>query len=248
MVDALPKKLKHDAIVEALLEIQFDSNDQSEIVIGRLSDSDLWSGYSTTRLAPANLPESVREVDETLKYQAILERRSQNDIDSVRIGSHVLSYHTYAPYLGWEEFQLKLSAVTNLLFEKVPSAVVRRLGFRYVNFLLSDKHEISDFSELALSLNLKEGDITEGVSLTLGKTLSESHQSISKVVSSDLLALAVVPENIVCAIDIDIFTPVGYSANSADEVSSWVERAHTHEKTAFFSFLTQNTINSLKEG
>ena len=109
MAASLPKKLKQDAIVEALLQIQFNSNEQSEIVIGRLSDSDLWSGYSTTRLGPANLPESIRETDESLRYEAVLNKQSQDNTNAARIGSHVISYHAYAPYLGWEEFQLKLS-------------------------------------------------------------------------------------------------------------------------------------------
>ena len=125
MTTALPEKLKQDAIVESLLEIQFDSSEQSEIVIGRLSDLDLWSGYTTTRLGPANLPESIREVDASLRYQAVLERRSQNQTDAVRIGSHVIAHHIYAPYIGCNEFQPKLESVIHLLFEKLPNITVK---------------------------------------------------------------------------------------------------------------------------
>lgn len=247
MTTAPPKKLKHDAIVEALLEIQFDSNEQSEIIIGRLSDLDLWSGYSTNRLGSANLPESIREIDDSLRYQPVLERRSQDQTDAVRIGSHVFSYHVYAPYLGWEEFQPRLASVTQQLFDKVPTTTVKRLGFRYVNFLTSDKHEIKSLGELSLNVNLQEDDITNSVSLTLGKVLSDEHQSISKVISSDFLAIPSKPENLVCAIDVDIFTPVNYTANNSDEVVKWVERAHTLEKEIFFSFLTEDTTKKLTE-
>ena len=247
MVTALPKKLKQDAIVEAILEIQFDSNEQSEIIIGRLSDTELWSGYSTARLGPANLPESIREVDESLRYQAVLNKLSQDKSEAVRIGSHVISYHMYAPYQGWETFQAKLTSVVSHLFEKVPSATVKRLGFRYVNFLTSNKHEINDFGELSLIVNLSGTPVTEGINLTLGKSLSDSHHSISKVVSSNFLALAVIPESLVCAIDIDIFTPANYSTTSIDEVTDWVEKAHIFEKQSFFSFLSKDTIDKLTE-
>ena len=212
-----------------------------------MSDTELWAGYSTARLGPANLPESIREVDESLRYQPVLNKRSQDETDAVRIGSHVISYHMYAPYLGWEEFQARLNSVAGLLFDRVPNITIKRLGFRYVNFLTSTQHEINDFGELSLKVNLSEAPVTDGINLTLGKTLSDSHHSISKVVSSNFLALAVIPENLVCAIDIDIFTPANYSTSSIDDVSAWVEQAHIFEKEAFFSFLSQDTIDKLTE-
>ncbi len=247
MADAMPKKLKQDAIVEALLEIRFDSNEQSEIVIGRLSDSKLWSGYTVSRLASANLPENIREADAGLKYQPVLERRSQQSADSVRIGSHVLSYHVYAPYIGWNEFQLKLNAVVALLFDKVPNVIIRRLGFRYVNFLVSDKHEISDFADLALRVELKGEEKMDGISLTLDANLSDNHQSISRVVDNKFLPIEIIPKNFVCAIDVDIFTPADYSTSTVNEVYSWLHQAHIYEKEAFFSFLTKDTIDNLIE-
>jgi uncharacterized protein (TIGR04255 family) len=247
MVTELPIKLKQDAIVEAILEIRFVSNELGEIVVGRLSDASLWSGYTTNRLGSSNLPEVIREADESLRYSPVIERRSQNGADSARVGSHVISYHAYMPYPGWDEFHSRLNSVVELLFEKLPSVSVKRLGFRYVNFILSSKHEVSGFSELSLAVDLKGEKIDKGVNLNLGGDYSDMHRVMSKIASKDFVALNVVPEDLVCVIDVDVFTPAGYSTNNAADVNSWIDSAHIYEKQAFFSFLTEETINKLKE-
>ena len=46
----IPAKLKHDAIVEALLEVRFDMTTASEILFGRLADWPSWKDFEPGRM------------------------------------------------------------------------------------------------------------------------------------------------------------------------------------------------------
>ena len=52
--NSLPKKLKKDAILESLFEIQFDTSEIQEVLIGRISSADIWKKFTTNRLPIAN--------------------------------------------------------------------------------------------------------------------------------------------------------------------------------------------------
>ncbi len=127
---SLPNKLKDDAIVEALFEVRFNSNDVGEVIIGRLSDSDFLNGFTTKRLGAADIPISISESNPTLRFNPTLEARSEDERTAIRIGSHVLSYHAYDPYPGWDNFGDKLKNLTSVLFEKSTDLKIERLGLR----------------------------------------------------------------------------------------------------------------------
>lgn len=247
MQTVLPNKLKDDAIVEALLEIQFDSDDLGEIVIGRLTDFDLWSGYSVARLSAANIPENIRSADLSLRFQPVIERRSQDGGSNVRIGGNVLSYHVYAPYPGWSDFKLRVNAIVKELFNKVTNLQVSRLGFRYINYLQKDRHCINSIEDLSLNIQLGEKPVVSGFNLSHIKEMSESHYVLIKVASPEFIEGNQCPTDLVCVADIDVFSTKNFVADSFSVVEKWIEEAHAIEKRAFFSLFKQDTINKLKE-
>jgi len=246
MQAALPSKLKEDAIVEALLEIQFESDDLGEIVIGRLSDFDQWSGCSSQRLNASNIPEGIRDSDPALRYQPVIERRSQDGASNARIGSHVLSYHAYAPYLGWSEFRPKLFSIVDELFKKTTNLRITRLGFRYINYLQSGKHSVESPADLTLSIMLGEEPIVGGFNLSYLDTISKHHHILTRVVSPDFIESATRPDDVVCAADIDVFTAKDFTTGVKEDILKWIEDAHTAEKEAFFCLFKKDTIELLK--
>jgi len=245
MSAVLPTKLKDDAIVEALLEIQFDSDDLGEIVIGRLTDFDLWNGYSVARLSAANIPENIRDADPSLRFQPVIERRSQDERSNVRIGSHVLSYHVYVPYPGWVDFKPRLDAIVEELFNKMTNLQVTRLGFRYINYLQSGKHHIGTSKDLSLNIQLGGQSIVSGFNLSYIDAPSKHHYVLTKVASPDFVEVNQRPVDLVCAADIDVFSTKDFVTDNLSDVVSWIDEAHTIEKEAFFCLFEQSTINKL---
>src|SRR5208337_1279466 len=57
---ALPKKLKCDAIVEALLEWRFESKGLWEVFLGRFADHRNWKGWAQRTLPAYSLPPQLR--------------------------------------------------------------------------------------------------------------------------------------------------------------------------------------------
>jgi len=247
MQAALPAKLKDDAIVEALVEIQFDSDDIGEIVIGRLSDSELWNGYSAQRLSASNIPENIRDNDPALRFQPIIERRSQDSKSNVRIGSHVLSYHVYAPYPGWPEFKSRLESIIETLFNLTNNLRVTRLGLRYINYLDMEKHHIGSLKDLTLNIQRKEDSIVSGFNLAYIDVPSTQHHVLTRIATPDFIDVNSRPKDIVGAVDIDVFTTKDFVSDNALAVKQWLTKAHDIEKDAFFCLFEQKTLDQLIE-
>ena len=102
----VPKKLKNDAIVEALLEVRFDMATMPEILFGQLADYERWKGFKQGRLPVYDIPAPLREADPNLRFQPVFELSSEQRF--VRVGPQVISYHRTMPYVGWDRFRPEL--------------------------------------------------------------------------------------------------------------------------------------------
>jgi hypothetical protein len=68
----LPKKLKVDAILEAVLDIRFEPDPSlvSEVIIGRFADVAELRGFRQARLPTADIPAPMRRANPDLKFFA----------------------------------------------------------------------------------------------------------------------------------------------------------------------------------
>src|SRR2546426_10312114 len=107
-VKPVPRKLKNDALVEALLEIRFDTPTIPEVLLGRLADHAAWKGFQQRRLPIAEIPAAIRQTDRNLRYSPLFELADPERNRLVRIGEHVLSYNQLRPYVGWTVFSAEL--------------------------------------------------------------------------------------------------------------------------------------------
>jgi hypothetical protein len=94
----IPRKLKNDAIIEALFEIRFDMESVPELLYGRLADHSGWRSLEQRRLPAYDIPAPMRQVDENLRYQPVFELNDSARNSSIRIGPQVLSFHQRQPY------------------------------------------------------------------------------------------------------------------------------------------------------
>jgi uncharacterized protein (TIGR04255 family) len=244
----LPRKLKNDAIVEALLEIRFESSDLSPTIVGKLSDlsfcMDLEAG---SRLPPSDIPETIREQDPNLRFQAHVERRDSNNTKAIRIGPRVVSVHYYAPYPGWDEIEGQLKSLLTELFSKLSDLKILRLGLRYINIMQSSLHHIRNPSELTLSASIA-GTPLNAMNLAYPAHGDENHVAIVKVASSQFVQSALaLPNDMAAAIDIDVFTPNTLVDHSLEFCAEWLDNAHAIEKQSFFGLIPQPILEKLIE-
>lgn len=243
----IPKKLTHDAIVEALLELRFETTTSPEFLLVRLAELDAWKPFSSSRLPAYSIPEQVRNIDPNFRYQPTFELLEPGSNQrSLRIGPNVLSYHLRIPYIGWARFGKELTTVVTDLFSKTEGLVVRRLGLRYVNALTSDKHGIRGIHDLDLDLRIGDSPVTDGILINEMMSVTEDTSRMVRVATSQFVT-GFLPDNATVLADIDIFTPEPFETKDSGAVVKWVENAHSVEKQEFFVLLKEETITALEE-
>jgi uncharacterized protein (TIGR04255 family) len=243
---ALPKKLKYDAIVEALLELRFESKGLPEIFLGRFIDHSNWTGWVQRQLPAYNIPPQLRSIDPNVQFAPIIELIGQDSKAVLRIGPSVVSYHRQAPYVGWEKFKPELERVASTLFDTTKDVVIKRLGLRYMNALRPNLHGISGLTDLDVKMTVSEEAISKAANLNFTTELGRDSACIVRIATPDFI-LGIIPADTSVYIDVDVFTREGFKTTDRKLVAEWVDFAHTEEKTEFFRLFTQTTIDKLRE-
>jgi len=240
---AVPKKLKNDAIVEAIFEIRFETATIPEILFGRLADYEPWRAFTQLRLPTYEIPAPLRQVDPNLRFQAVYELF--NEHLAVRVGPQVISYHRRVPYEGWERFQPEVRETITGLFEKADGLVIRRLGLRYLNALRSDLHSIGSISDLDLEIQVASERVLANVNLNFTVDVASDTACTVRIATPEFIQ-GKLPPNSSVYVDVDVFTKDGFETKERSPVESWVAVAHGKEKEEFFRLLTDRSVKALE--
>jgi uncharacterized protein (TIGR04255 family) len=244
----LPKKLKQDAIVEAVVEFRFESSTIPEVFLGRVIDSQRWRGWLKKQLPAYNLPPQIRRIDRNVQYAPLFQLSEPGSPAALRIGPKVLSFHQLAPYVGWMVFKPALEAVVETLFSTVDGLQVKRIGLRYMNALRPGIHNIRSVADLDLKLVVSEDLLSEKVNLNFITKVRGDSSCIVRVSTMDFVqGPTQIPADTSVFVDVDVYTNDGFTTSDKTVVNDWVEFAHTQEKTEFFHLFTQNAIDNLRE-
>jgi uncharacterized protein (TIGR04255 family) len=242
----IPKKLKSDAILEALFEARFSTLTQPEFLIVRLAEFAPWRAYSQARLPAYGIPENIRQIDPNLRYQPTYELLEPSKQRSVRIGPNVISYHLRQPYVGWPEFSQELRALVAKLFDSAESLVFNRLGLRYVNAFSPKLHGIQGIQDLDLSVTVAGTPVKANVNVNFSSLAFEQTNAAVRIASPEFFALQPGIEASALA-DIDVFTREGFETTTKNSIFDWLELARNSKNEEFFCLLTPETISKLKE-
>jgi len=238
----LPRKLKTDAIVEALLEIRFEHNDLWEVVVGRIVSADFLKGCQQTRLPIGDMPAQLRDMDPNLRYQPTIQLQRSDLV--VRLGPRVMSVHAAAPYPGWDKFFPILCHATEALFGTASAISIGRLGLRYINAFW-DVHGVTSPRDLQLSINVAGKEIEAFALMHRANDNPEFTTNVS--IATKQFVAGNVPPQSQLFVDIDVFNENAQGAASVKDVAAWVDAAHDLEKRTFFSLLHEETISRLRE-
>jgi uncharacterized protein (TIGR04255 family) len=244
----IPIRLKHDAIVEAVAEIRFETPAKTvpEVFFGRLAEYGPWKDLEQRPMPISQIPSSLRRVDPNLRYQPIFELVSGDNTRAVRIGPQMLSYHRLRPYVGWQKFRAELIEAVEGLFAKGGPLVVQRLGLRYMNALQSDLHGIQSVSDLDLKIAVAGEYLHGNTNLNFSTDADETTSSRIAIATPGFVQ-GNLPSNTTVFVDVDVYTKDGFKTNNQEIVKNWIESAHSIEKNQFFQLLTDETIDSLEE-
>ncbi|MDP2699294.1 TIGR04255 family protein [Thalassospira sp.] len=241
---SLPSKLKEDFIVEALLELRFQSDELPEVIMAKLIDGLEVEKFSRHQLPIADIPWSIRQQDPNLKHQPTVVFISADKKLQFKVGPSVLSVHNLGKYGGWDKVSKIFAKSAQLICTKFQSKIVR-CGLRYVNIVNPEKHYITSFSDLNVSVAI--GSETQNPPLNVNYMLSIDGTEVVVRACSPEFVTPWLPDGSTAFIDIDVSTTVKHHTKSSDAVVEWLETAHNLEKREFFKLLPVKVIEKLAE-
>jgi uncharacterized protein (TIGR04255 family) len=251
----LPKKLKKDAIVEALWEVRFESimsTEVPELVIGRLAAHPSWNAFNKVRLPLSDVPATIRRHDPALLIQATLELRQPEGTRVVKIGSNVFSYHVLSPYCGGEQFMKEINEAIDFVFIALDGFRATRFGLRYINVMNQKDHNIRVITDLDIKINVADEMLSSPLNLNFGRVRGPQHLSMVRVASPEFVNVATnvatdVLTSMAALVDVDVFTPMDFESQDVITAKDWVRSAHKYEKDDFWRLVPQHIQEHLVE-
>ncbi|TIT36010.1 MAG: TIGR04255 family protein [Mesorhizobium sp.] len=239
----LPSKLRADGVVEAILEIRFESSEIPELLIGKIADFPGWKGWTPSRLPLSDIPLPIRRADKSLQHQPLLQLSSPEGKEALKVGDNVVSRHALT-YPGWAVFEPRLLETFDVLYDRIPGLLVARLGLRYVNLLHADKHMIEDVNSLNLKILVRGNRLEPPVNLNYRRKTTDWHETMVRIASPEFVQSA--QRGFSTLIDIDVYTPDGVIVPDHGTCVGWLNDAHDILKDHFFELLHDETIDALK--
>ena len=247
-MNTLPTKLKDDFIIEALCQIQFVSDDLPEVIIGRTADFWVKSGYVAERLPIADIPAPIRQADPNLRFQPTIQLREKQGPNLIRIGEQAISFHVAGEkkYPGWDKFRAQLNEVVAGLFSNLTNISVNKIGLRYINAIVQDRHFIKDIHELEFEVSVGGKQLTGPVNLNFNVSEGATHIITTRLAHGSFVQ-GTLPAKTSAVIDVEVSMANEFSVKNASDVMNWIEKAHTFEKTAFFALIPKKVQQKLVE-
>lgn len=242
--ESLPGRITPDAIIEVLVEFQIEHDDLPEAVIGRLLDLQHWKDFTQRRLPTADIPQPIKNVDPVLRYQPSIELTNPDRSRVVKVGGHVLSYHIIGRYPGWEIVRPEIEGVLREAIERLRSAKFSRIGFRYINVFIPERHHVSSIADTNFVIRLGEEIILKSVNINYTRECGENHIVTVRVATPDMVAGSIAPGYSLLA-DLDVGSRQGIPISGFDDAMAWIEEAHTREKAEFFGLLPSRVVTAL---
>ena len=234
----IPKKISPDPIIEAVVEIRFDSAVPPDTILGMVFPhvKDLFSNFK--KLPAAQFPDDLRNSNPQLRYMPYYE--SVSGPYQLNIGPNVLSLVNAHKYVGWDDNFFPFLEDICSRIEK--SGVVKkylRIGLRYIDFFEKDI-----FDDITLSI-LHNGEPIKARQTTVS-TISEEDSILTRVLIQNNTTVSVDNRQAKGSIiDTDTcWQPVDGIAS--EQVLAVISNIHKRSLATFFDLLKDDFISTLK--
>lgn len=236
-----PKTIEPCPIVEAIIEIRYDSDFPGDAIFGSIyALLDLRKDFPRVEQQPiTQIPELVRNQDENLKYQTCYVL-SRDDALQLRIGPHSIVFACINKYVGWNTFFAFASDYVKNLLKINTFKRIERIGLRYVNLF-----QFSILPKTNLKVSMPSGEIVDD-SLTM--RIEKKDAPFVKIVQvSNTVGIQSPSFNGAGSlIDIDCISPNSIAPPFNEKsILDTIDIMHSQEKELFFQLLTADFIKSL---
>lgn len=231
----IPIKIDPCPIVEAIIELRFETNIPSDAIFGVFYNeiNDLFGDYN--KLPILQLPEEVRESEERLKYSP--HYQFKKDKYTLNFGPRIINLIDRKEYSGWGEFS-DLAGKTFSRFLKINNfESFKRLGLRYVNFFSENVYNLSNididfpFNDSAEMTFFKTEFALQEHTIILKSSNNSNYKQNRDILKGSTLDIDVINKEI--------------NKSFESNFQSLIDKAHKVEKEVFFNCLDKDYLATL---
>lgn len=234
----VPKRITPCPLIDAIVEIRFDSSLPADAVFG-MAYGQLKETYSkVSKLPILNLPDMIRNKDPDLVFQPQY-KLSSDDKFVVQLGPRVLSVASPGEYVGWEAFFIRIRKTYDAIKPIGIINTVTRLGIRYINFFDFDIYE-----KINLQIRLNDEPLSAKQSTVKLEIQEDKFGHLLQVASNVMVENKPKGPRKGSVIDIDTHIE-GHFTDFFDKMEATVLAGHQAEKQLFFSLLMPDFLASL---
>lgn len=234
----IPKKISPNPVIEAVVELRFETCVPSEAVFGVVYPVlDKIVNGQFEKLPILQLPEQVRMNDVNFKFAPHFQFK--NSDFQVNVGPRVLAIIATEPYKGWNEYSSIINEILNRLDELKIIKKVDRLGIRYVDFFddlnitQKLKFKVQRFPYLLDSLSLASTfKVREPFTTNLNIATNQTITVKGKTRSGSIF-------------DTDTYVEFEDTEYKFEDILDHINEAHNVGKEVFFSSLEGSFIAEL---
>lgn len=236
----LPKKITPDSIVNAVVEVKYESRIPFELLMGLLVDKfDDSYNYTTRPLRP--LLGKQQELAINFGSQALL----YNERISLTLLPNALGFNCLGKYIGWTLFKEEINKALQIIYSTGHIVKWSRVGLRYITEYL--KTDLKDCTKFNFTFGFPE---VQSLSTTFhnefefkgAKVIMNLNNKIPTIRQQEMNStVEIIPSS---TIDIDVIKePLALA--QVNQIMNIIEEVHEHEKEVFFTLLTDDFLKTL---
>lgn len=229
----LPKEITPCPIVDAILEIRFDSLVANQAILGILFNELKESDNSKILNLPiSQLPENIRETDSALKFSPSHQFTINNY--KIQIGFNVLVIGFPIPYSNWSSIFSELKKIIEKIEITNVIKKVNRIGLRTIDFF-----DFDIFTKVKLQVINDTEDFTKNNLTLISEINKNSYINILQITNN-----AGFRNKTGSIIDIDTIKEIK-PYNKLTDICDDINEAHNTQKSLFFNLLKKEYLDSL---
>lgn len=242
----VPIKLEKDPIVECVFEFRFTPkiNNAGDILLGILYPSLRDELPRVTSLPTQNIPREIREQSADLAFQPTQMFEGNND--RVMLGDRLLLISFLRPYPGWAKVKPRIMKLFELLQTSNMVERFDRLSLKYSN-ILNTRDNVHDVGQTRAEVKLGQLQHNEAglqVRAEIGVNKSVFILTLHTGARADIKTGEKIESMTGVLVEVDGVRQIaeGELPGAAEKI---IDELHSDEKSVFFSFLNEETIEAL---
>ena len=229
----VPTKITPCPIVEAVVELRFDTKTQPDVVTGILSN-EFQADYPTRSSLPVmNLPEEIRLNDPQLKFAPWF--RLKGEAFLLHLGPAMVSVICLKEYKGWQRYREAILKAFNIAARSKVETQMQQIGLKYTSFF-----ENNIFNNTKAVISLSDCSLLDKKTFLESKFEQDNFECMVKMINCARL-----DTRQGSVVEIGVNTQLNQPM-PVNQHGKTIDQAHAVQKQIFFSLLTKDFLNTLK--